>query len=68
MSTSSLSRALSCSVLALWLLASPKIPAAQSSSTIPTQIPGPQNAILMGVAYIGFLFADLYYMVKLMSS
>jgi beta-galactosidase len=46
-STSALSRTLSCSVLALFLLAFAKTPAAQSSSAIPTQIPG-QNAILMG--------------------
>ena len=49
MSTSALSRALSCSALGLLLLTSAKIPA-QSSNAIATQIPG-QNAILMGVAW-----------------
>jgi len=48
-STSALSRALSCSALGLLLLTSAKIPA-QSSNAIATQIPG-QNAILMGVAW-----------------
>jgi beta-galactosidase len=48
-STSVLSRALSCSALGLLLLTSAKIPA-QSSNAIATQIPG-QNAILMGVAW-----------------
>jgi beta-galactosidase len=48
-STSALSRALSCSALGLLLLPSAKIPA-QSSNAIATQIPG-QNAILMGVAW-----------------
>jgi len=48
-STSALSRALSCSALGLLLLTSAKIPA-QSSHAIATQIPG-QNAILMGVAW-----------------
>ncbi len=50
MTTSFLSRALSCFVLALSLQASAKNSAAQSSRAIPTQIPG-QNAILMGVAW-----------------
>jgi beta-galactosidase len=48
-STSALSRALSCSALGLLLLPSAKIPA-RSSNAIATQIPG-QNAILMGVAW-----------------
>jgi beta-galactosidase len=48
-STSALSRALSCSALGLLLLTSAKIPA-QSSNAIATQILG-QNAILMGVAW-----------------
>jgi beta-galactosidase len=48
-STSALSRALSCSALGLLLLTSAKIPA-QSSNAIAPQIPG-QNAILMGVAW-----------------
>jgi beta-galactosidase len=48
-STSALSRALTCSALGLLLLTSAKIPA-QSSNAIATQIPG-QNAIRMGVAW-----------------